>query len=162
MMKKTYIIFVLSAFVIYLASCGGDPNTSTDTSSNEVQEEVYSEEEEAEDFSKGIGKFKEVTLSPTLDKQLAIAGKEVYEVKCEACHKLSGPRLVGPSWDGVTERRDPAWILNFITNVDEMLAKDPEAMAQFEECLIRMPNQNLSDDDAFAVLEFMRENDGIQ
>jgi hypothetical protein len=31
-----------------------------------------------------------------------------------------------------------------------------------EICLVRMPNQNLTDDDAFAVLEFMRQNDGVK
>ena len=29
-----------------------------------------------------------------------------------------------------------------------------------EECLVRMPNQNLSEADARATLEFMRKNDG--
>jgi mono/diheme cytochrome c family protein len=100
-------------------------------------------------------------LNATLDHDKAEKGQTVYDVKCSSCHRLSGPRLVGPSWEGVTKKRKPEWILNFITNVDEMLEKDPVAMAQLEECLIRMPNQNLSDEDAFAVLEFMRKNDGV-
>jgi hypothetical protein len=66
---------------------------------------------------------------------------------------------VGPGWKGVTTRRKPAWILNFVTNVEEMLNKDPEAQAQLEICMVRMPNQNLSDEDAYAILEFMRDND---
>lgn len=52
--------------------------------------------------------------------------------------------------------------MNFSTNTDEMLNKDPNAQAMLETCLIRMPNQNLSDDDARKVLEFMRENDGVK
>jgi hypothetical protein len=52
--------------------------------------------------------------------------------------------------------------MNFATNVDEMLAKDPEAQAQLEICLVRMPNQNLTDDDARHVFEFMRKNDGVK
>ena len=43
-----------------------------------------------------------------------------------------------------------------------MLEKEPVAMSQLEECLVRMPNQNLSDEDALAVLEFMRKNDGLK
>jgi hypothetical protein len=50
--------------------------------------------------------------------------------------------------------------MNFSTNVDEMLNKDPKAQAMLEECLVRMPNQNLSEQDARNVLEFMRKNDG--
>lgn len=53
-------------------------------------------------------------------------------------------------------------IMNFITNTDEMLNKDPEAQAQLEICLVRMPNQSLSDDEARNLLEFMRKNDGVK
>ena len=50
--------------------------------------------------------------------------------------------------------------MNFITNTDEMLNKDPKAQAQLEICLVRMPNQNISPDDARHIIEFMRKNDG--
>ena len=52
--------------------------------------------------------------------------------------------------------------MNFITNTDEMINKDPAAQAQLEICLVRMPNQNLSDDDARHLFEFMRRNDGVK
>lgn len=164
---KTYKIAIICASIFFLASCGGEQaeNSSESTTTNEDIKSMYPDENEDAaqiDAGKGVGKFKDVTLSESLDIAKAKAGKEVYDVKCSACHRLEGDRLVGPSWKGVTEKREPAWILNFITNVDEMLNKDPVAMAQFEECLIRMPNQNLTDEDAFAVLEYMRQNDGIK
>ena len=43
-----------------------------------------------------------------------------------------------------------------------MINKDPKVQAQLEICLVRMPNQNLSDDDARALLEFQRKNDGVK
>jgi len=43
-----------------------------------------------------------------------------------------------------------------------MLNKDPEAQAQLEICLVRMPNQNVSDDDARNIYEFMRNNDATK
>ncbi len=49
--------------------------------------------------------------------------------------------------------------MNFVTNTDEMIEKDPAAQKMLEECLVRMPNQNLSEQDARSVLEFMRKND---
>ena len=52
--------------------------------------------------------------------------------------------------------------MNFITNPDDMIDKDPELQAQLEICLVRMPNQSLTDDDARKLLEFMRQNDGVQ
>ena len=109
---------------------------------------------------KGIGKFKNVELTHPLDEKMVTEGKTVYDVKCLSCHKLTDEKLVGPGWKGVTDRRTPEWIMNFVTNVDEMLEKDTAAQKQLEICLVRMPNQNLSDNEARSVLEFMRKNDG--
>ncbi|WP_431210055.1 c-type cytochrome [Puia sp. P3] len=111
------------------------------------------------DSLKGAGKFAHIDLSAKADDKLAAGGKAVYELKCSACHKLNSEKLVGPGWLGVTERRKPEWIMNFVTNTDEMIDKDPHAQALLQECLVRMPNQHLSDEDARNVLEFMRKND---
>ena len=86
----------------------------------------------------------------------------MYSVKCAGCHKLTDEKLVGPGWKGVTARHTAEWIMNFSTNTDEMLDKDPKAQAQLEICLVRMPNQNVSDDDARNLYEFMRKNDGVK
>ena len=43
-----------------------------------------------------------------------------------------------------------------------MIDKDPAVQAALELCLVRMPNQSLSDVDARNVLEFMRKNDGVK
>ena len=107
-------------------------------------------------------KAEDVHLTNPLNAQWVTEGKGLYELKCQACHKLSDEKLVGPGWKGVTQRRKPEWILNMITNVDIMLEKDPEAQRLLEECLVRMPNQNLSDEDARSLLEFMRKNDGAK
>ncbi len=106
--------------------------------------------------------MKAVALTTPLDQKMAKEGLVTYDLKCSACHHLDGARLVGPSWKGVTKRRKPEWIMNMITNVDMMLDKDPEVQKMLEECLVRMPNQNLSEPQARAVLEFMRKNDGVQ
>lgn len=91
-----------------------------------------------------------------IDNAMAEKGKTTYDVKCQACHSVGANRVVGPGWKGVTERRKPEWIMNMIMNVDVMLSDDPEAQKLLEECLVRMPNQNLSKDEAREVLEFMR------
>jgi len=157
-------ILMLATVIALLWACGGGetPPAAQTGQQPAATEQKETEKEEEDDAAKGYGKFQDVELSATLDAAKAEKGQTVYDVKCSSCHRLSGPRLVGPSWEGVTKRRKPEWILNFVTNVDEMLAKDPTAMAQLEECLIRMPNQNLADEDAYAVLEFMRKNDGVK
>ena len=50
--------------------------------------------------------------------------------------------------------------MNMITNVDMMLESDPEAQKLLEQCLVRMPNQNITKEDSRHILEFMRSNDG--
>jgi cytochrome c551/c552 len=108
----------------------------------------------------GIGKFQHVDLTHPLDQSMVTAGKSIYDLKCASCHKLTDEKLVGPGWKGVTDRRAPEWIMNFVTNTDEMLEKNQAAKNLYEVCLVKMPNQNLSDDDARHILEFQRSNDG--
>lgn len=110
--------------------------------------------------AKGIGKFQHVELTHPLNEQMVKRGRQIYEIKCASCHRLDGEKQVGPGLGGVTDRRTPEWIMNFITNTDEMIEKDPVSQQMLEECLVRMPNQSLSDADARAALEFMRKNDG--
>ncbi len=105
-------------------------------------------------------KESDVIVSNPLNGEWVSAGKGFYELKCQSCHKLSEEKLVGPGWKNVTKRRKPVWIMNMITNVDMMLEKDPDAQKLLEQCLVRMPNQNLSKEEARKVVEFMRSNDG--
>ena len=114
------------------------------------------------DPKRGEGKYDTVELGATLDQAMAKKGEEVAGVKCTSCHKMTDEKLVGPGWKGVTERRTPQWIMNFITNPDPMIDKDPEVQAQLEICLVRMPNQGVSDDEARGILEYMRQNDGVK
>ena len=109
---------------------------------------------------KGIGRFNEVKLNHPLDKEMATKGQALYQVKCFACHKLTDEKLVGPGWKGVTDRRTPEWIMNFATNTQVMLDKDIVAEQLMVTCVVRMPNQDLTDDQARQILEFMLSNDG--
>ena len=147
---------------LVIASCGGSSNP-TEATENESNNES-SENKDVSDYDpkRGEGKLSSVELSATLDQTMATDGEAVYGVKCSSCHKTTAEKLVGPGWDGVTTRRLPEWIMNFITNPDPMINKDPEVQAQLEICLVRMPNQGLTDDEARHILEFMRKNDGVK
>lgn len=157
-MKK---FFVITALAGLLYACSGGAGGGTSNNSNDASGSA-SETNPSYDPQRGEGKFNHVDVSPTLNAALAGEGKKVYDVKCSACHKLTNEKLVGPGWKDVTVRHKPEWIMNFITNPDAMLDKDPEAQAQLEICLVRMPNQNLTDDDARHIYEFMRQNDGVK
>jgi mono/diheme cytochrome c family protein len=107
-------------------------------------------------------RIEKVEVTNPLNQEWVGKGKAIYDMKCLACHKLDDQRLVGPGWAGVTKRREPVWIMNMVTNVDMMLETDEEAQKLLEQCLVRMPNQNVTTDEARQVLEFMRSNDGEQ
>ncbi|MBK7869887.1 MAG: cytochrome c [Saprospiraceae bacterium] len=153
---KLLLFFLAIAITIFIAACGGG-DQSDNTSQTPPQSMVAKPKA---DDGKGIGEIKEVTLNNPLKPDMVEKGKAIYDMKCSACHKLTDQRVVGPGFKGVTERRKPEWIMNMVTNVEVMLAEDATAQALLEECLTRMPNQNLSIGDARDVLEFFYSNDG--
>ena len=158
MNQKFIISFLLVATVASAVACNsaGDSKSGADTGNSTTTNTAANETSNP----KGIGPHKDIQLTHPLDEAMVTSGKNVYEVKCQSCHKTTDEKLVGPGWKGVTDRRTPEWIMNFITNVDEMIEKDAAAQKMLEDCLVRMPNQNLSEADSRAVLEFMRKNDG--
>lgn len=142
------------AALLFTGSCGNNErknNEGTDTPQSMVQDAP-------KDDGQGVGKFKDVTLAD-LDEKLAEAGKTIFEAKCSACHKTTEQKVVGPGLKGVTTRRQPAWILNIITNPVEMTQKDPTAKDLLAEHLTQMTFQDVSDEQAKQLLEFLRQND---
>jgi mono/diheme cytochrome c family protein len=158
-MKK---MSLLSAFAIctLFTACGEDYSKN-----NEVNAPAATTADVSTyDPKRGEGKWtaENVEITDNLDEAKAKSGENISNTKCLSCHKLTDEKLVGPGWKDVTKRRTPEWIMNFITNPDVMIDKDPEAQAMLEICLVRMPNQNLSDQEARDILEFMRKNDGVK
>jgi hypothetical protein len=153
-MKKFQLITVIFLVSFFTFSC--KEGVKKDVKPIEVEEltknqpETHGTELDEDD----------VQLTSPLNAQWVTTGKATYELKCQSCHKLTPEKLVGPGWKDVTRRRTPVWIMNMITNVEMMLETDPEAQKLLEQCMVRMPNQNLSKDQAREVLEFMRHNDG--
>ena len=106
--------------------------------------------------NKGIGSFKEIRLDSEINEALAKEGQYTYEAKCSACHKIN-KSFVGPALKGIFEKRSPEWIMNMILNPEEMMQQDSTAMALQEEYHgIPMPNQELTTEEARAILEYFR------
>ncbi len=163
MIKKFIAILSISSALL-IAACGGgnSENKSSGDAATDAPKSAASDPS-AYDPNRGEGKFdaSNVNLGP-LDAAMAAKGKSIAETKCFSCHKTSDEKLVGPGWKDVTTRRTAHWIMNFITNPDPMIEKDPEVQAQLELCLVRMPNQNLAEGEARSIVEFMRQNDGAK
>lgn len=160
-----YKLSFIAVALLMLISCGDKSKSTEDFSKSSSSGEATTTEAadpSSYDPNRGLGKHTSVDLGEKLDVTMAKQGEKIQSVKCSSCHKLTDEKLVGPGWKGVTERRKPEWIMNFITNPDPMIDKDPALQAQLELCLMRMPNQSLNDDDARYVLEYMRQNDGVK
>lgn len=153
-MKHSWFFPIIILTLLYASCDGGNDNATSETGTTEKETPVPT------DATKGAGKFTHVDLTYPLEQNMIATGQKIYDVKCASCHKLTDERLVGPGFKGVTQRRTPEWIMNFVTDPEKMLEADPEAKAMLEICLVRMPNQNLSDEEARASLEYMRANDG--
>ena len=156
-MRKSILTLVAFISLFFFSGGGGSENAADESAAPSESSSGGSEQSEVHGTEVKPG---DVKLTSPLNAQWVAEGKATYDVKCQACHKLNDERVVGPGWKDVTKRREPHWIMNMITNVDMMLEKDPEAQKLLEQCLVRMPNQNLSIDQARQVLEFMRSNDG--
>lgn len=144
------------------AACGGGGSKETAAADPYDANKKTDTGNPSYDPNRGEGKFTKVDVPASLDAAMAATGEKTYSVKCSSCHKLTDEKLVGPGWKGVTGRHTAEWIMNFSTNTDAMINKDPKVQAMLEICLVRMPNQNLADEDARALYEFMRKNDGVK
>ncbi|HMN24201.1 MAG TPA: hypothetical protein PKE38_06865, partial [Ignavibacteriaceae bacterium] len=71
-------------------------------------------------------------------------------------HKLD-EKYVGPAQRDITKRRTPEFIINFMLNPEENYKKHPEAKKLLAEYMTTMPNQNLTIDDAKAILDYFRQ-----
>lgn len=85
-----------------------------------------------------------------------IDGKALFRTNCAACHTVD-QNLVGPALQGVSERRDSAWLYAFIKNSQAMIQDgDPLAVELFNKFnKVPMPPQNLSDEEITGILQYI-------
>ena len=113
-------VIVIALIVAFVSSCGSD-GKKEEKISKPAEEKKVVEVGPMED--KGIGPITSVALAE-INESMVAEGKELFKLKCSACHKIS-KRFVGPALAGVTERRTPEWIMNMILNPEVMVAENP-------------------------------------
>jgi len=145
------LIVLSSMLLCILLSCGGDKSRNVASKDSEVTTAGLTEFE----LENGIGPVKEKLQLSAIDPKLAAKGEEIWNLKCSPCHKLN-ERYIGPPHRELLKKRTPEFIMNMILNPEEMQKKHPEVKKLLSEYLSVMPNQNLSYEDARAVLEFLR------
>ncbi|MGB5818585.1 MAG: cytochrome c [Saonia sp.] len=156
-MKK---VLTLLALVTFIVSCGEKKEEKKDGfEMNRTKKEAKtadSEEVPVDLNNKGIGPITSVTFDEAINTELAAQGEAKFKAICTACH-MPNQRMIGPAMAGVYERRSPEWVMNMILNPNEMLKKDPIAKALLKEYNNAiMLDQNLSEDDARALAEYLR------
>lgn len=162
-MKPTFK-FIAAILIIMVVGCGEKEQKEnirlTNHDNKEVVEEAKTTEAPVDDLdNKGIGPVKSVNIDSDIDDAMATRGSELFKNLCSACHKME-KKFIGPATAGVTERRAPEWIMNMILNPEEMIQKDPIAKKLLVESnMAVMANQNLTEEEARAILEYFRQFD---
>jgi mono/diheme cytochrome c family protein len=138
----------------FLFACGGggEPDEARSPETRPAASEPAITEAQ---MVNGIGPITQVNLGP-IDPEKVSKGAEVFQMKCSACHKLD-ERYVGPPLRGVLDRRTSEFALNMMLNSWEMTQKHPEVKKMLAEFYTPMPDQNLTEEDAFAVLDYLRQ-----
>jgi len=161
-MKKIFIVLAVGGLMV---SCGESKKEEKKEGfeMNRTKTEKKAETTEAQSGvpvdldNKGIGPIKTVKFDDAVNEELASKGEQTFNTICIACHAVD-KRMIGPAMAGVYERRSPEWVMNMILNPDGMLKEDPIAKALLKEYNNAiMLNQNLSEEDARAVAEYLRK-----
>jgi cytochrome c5 len=162
-------VFKLFSFflVLLLFSCGGGDEKKKDSNkikigSQPAQKKVVAKKtttkpsETIDLTNKGVGPITSVSLGSEIDQAMVTKGADVYKKMCTACHRAD-KKFIGPAPKGIMKRRTPEWIMNMILDPEGMVKNDPlakELLMEFNGA--PMANQNLTEEDARAVLEYFR------
>ena len=165
-MKSTLKRMCLLFTAILLFNCGGEEKkkespkikigSQSTTKKVEAKKTTTKASETIDLTNKGVGPIKSLTLPDEIDQAMAAKGAEVYKTMCTACHRTD-KKFIGPAPKGIMKRRTPEWIMNMILDPEGMVKNDPLA----KQLLIEfngspMANQNLTQEEARAVLEYFR------
>ncbi|MEJ2584099.1 MAG: cytochrome c [Robiginitalea sp.] len=157
-MKK--IVQIIAAAVLVIG-CGEKKEEKKEgfemsRTKKETTTEVASEGVPVDMDNKGVGPITSLDFEEEIDADLAKEGEAKFQMICTACHMI-GQRMIGPDLSGVYERRSPEWVMNMMLNPDGMLKEDPIAKAlQKEYNNMVMTNQNLTEEEARALAEYLR------
>jgi cytochrome c len=156
-LQPKYFIVITLLSLLTMACGGGEKKALPPPKHASESSTMASPEDAMKNWknNKGIGPVESITLGE-IDTQLAEEGSKIYQEMCTACHKTD-KKFIGPAPKGLLDRRTPEWAMNMILNPDEMTQKDPIARQLLIEANgSPMANQNLTEDQARKVLEYIR------
>ncbi|MDZ7718850.1 MAG: cytochrome c [Balneolaceae bacterium] len=163
MKKYPFLLtLLLPAFILIslsLQGCGGNGDDSTAEQEQDMDPYLEQFQERLTPFEQehGIGPITErIEISNEIDQEMVMRGREIFEMKCIDCHSLEQDE-VGPSLGDVVNRRSPEFIMNFMLNPGENVLNHPVGLDLLAEHNVEMPYRDVSEDEARAVYEFLRD-----
>lgn len=148
-MSRIRLLTIALTGLVALAGCGGGGGGADEDAATTSQPAA------------GVSKYDAGprAAEAPVDEGLAERGEELFKSKgCSACHAF-GQRLSGPDLSGVTSRRTSEWMKQQILHPDVMTKEDPIARELMMKHALQMPNQGLSEDEAAAVIEYLKARD---
>lgn len=114
---------------------------------------------------KGSGPAPVVSVNPNfvVDNAKAEMGGQVWRAKaCFVCHTVgtmgTSARGTAPDLGGVVERRDLAWIKQFLTETEKMIESDPIANSLYEQYnRQKMPNLHLTEEQIENLTHYLQQ-----
>lgn len=138
---RSMVVLVL---ILVLAGCGKGSGSAPSSSSGST---AATESK----YDKGPRAAEE-----PIDESLVKQGEGLFQTKgCSACHGF-GKRISCPDLNGVTMRRTSEWMRNQILHPEVMTKEDPISHQLLATYSLQMPNQQLTEPEAKAVIEFLK------
>lgn len=152
---KGIVKITLLSFAL-IAGCGGGQSAENGSGNDQAENPGGLTDFQMEH---GIGPVTEaVSLTDDVSQELVEKGGQVFKTKCSACHKMQ-ESYVGPPLGDVLEKRTPTYVMNMILNPVEMTKKHPEARKMLGQYMNQMTFQNVTEEEARAIVEYLRTAD---
>lgn len=158
-MKSVKVLLMAVLAVGVMACSGGEQNDNAgQTASGNNQPAATNSDDQltAWQAEHGVGPITENLTLGALDPKMAERGLAIFDTKCAACHKLD-ERYVGPALGDVLNHRKPEYVMNMILDPEKMIKLHPEAKKMLAQFYTPMPNQNVTQEEARDVLEYLRQ-----
>lgn len=158
-MKNRRLIPITIIGIMLFIGCGGQESGADKAQNGDSANQSGLTEFQ---MKHGIGPVTEpVSLGEEINKELVTQGEKVFRTKCSACHKMDQD-YVGPPLGSVLDKRTPTYVMNMILNPVEMTKKHPEARKMLAQYMNQMTFQNVTREEARAIVEFLRTQNNEQ
>jgi putative heme-binding domain-containing protein len=90
-------------------------------------------------------------------------GKLLFEQSCVSCHSIDGSKTsYGPDLQNVIQRREHNWLVQWITNPDQVISSDDKIAKELVEQYdgVPMPNMGLTSEQSESIISYLESIGG--